>query len=181
MDIETWKFINTFAPWLSALGTLLAVIISLYLALAEKPIKLKVRVGHRIMIEQGGEGKPPDFLYISAINIGHRITAINNISWKIGFWKKQYAVQLIDDNLLYSSNIPVKINDGEEAKWFIPLDIKDNWIERFSRDFLMPHPRWNLLWLKLQIHTSVGKTFETRIEKGLQNKLLAECKKQSNC
>jgi len=32
MNRETWQFINTFAPWFSALGTIFAVIISLRLA-----------------------------------------------------------------------------------------------------------------------------------------------------
>jgi hypothetical protein len=179
MDSETWKFINTFAPWLSAIGTIAAVIVSLYLARAEKPVKLTVRAGHRIMIEQGQREKPPEFLYISAINTGHRIATITNVGWKIGLRKKRYAIQVVQKDL-YSSGVPVKIDDGEEAKWFIPLDLEDNWIQRFSRDFLMPHPRWNLFWLRIQIFTSVGKIFEARIENNLKDELLAQCMKQSN-
>lgn len=179
MDTETWKFINTFAPWLSAIGTLTAVIVSLYLSRSEKPIKLKVRAGHRIMIEQGQKGTRPEYLYISAINTGHRIATITNVGWKMGLWKKQYAIQVVQKDL-YSSNLPVKIDDGEEARWFISLDTKDNWLERFARDFLSPHPRWNLYWLRVQIHTSVGKTFESPIEKSLKEKLLNEFKRQMN-
>jgi len=32
VETETWKFINTFAPWFSAIGTILAVVTSLYSA-----------------------------------------------------------------------------------------------------------------------------------------------------
>ena len=46
MDRETWKFINTFAPWVSALGTTAAVIVSLYLAL--RTARVKIRVGSGI-------------------------------------------------------------------------------------------------------------------------------------
>jgi hypothetical protein len=35
-DRETWTFVNSFAPWLSAIGTLAAVITSLYLATADR-------------------------------------------------------------------------------------------------------------------------------------------------
>ena len=35
-DENTWKFINTFAPWFSAIGTLAAVSTSLYLAFADR-------------------------------------------------------------------------------------------------------------------------------------------------
>jgi len=179
MDIDTWKFINTFAPWLSAIGTLSAVIVSLYLSRSEKPIKLEVCAGHRLIIGQGQKGKLPEYLYISAINTGHRIATIISIGWKMGFIKKRHAMQVVEKDI-FSSGVPVKVNDGEEAKWLIPLDIEDNWLSRFSRDFLLPHHRWNLYWVRLQIHTSVGKTFETRIEKSLKDKLIEECKKQLN-
>jgi hypothetical protein len=102
---------------------------------------------------------------------------ITNISWKMGLFKKQHAVQITPKNI-YSSDMPVKIDDGEEAKWFVPLDKEENWIVCFSKEILLPHPRWNLFWLRLQIHTSTGKTFKTKIERNLKKLLLEECKKQ---
>ena len=179
MDVETWKFINTFAPWLSAIGTLSAVTVSLYLARAEKPMKLEVRAGHRIIIGQGQKGKPPGYLYISAINTGHRIATITNVGWRVGLFRKRHVIQLVQKDI-YSSGVPVRIDDGKEAKWLIPLDQEDNWIERFSRDFLLPHPHWNLFCLRLQVHTSVGKTFESQIEKSLKEELLKWCKQTPN-
>lgn len=101
---------------------------------------------------------------------------VTNVGWKVGFWKKRHAIQLVKKDA-YSSGIPVTINDGEEAKWLIPLDLEDNWAKRFARDFLMPRPRFNLFWTRLQVYTSVGKRFETQIEKSLKEKLLEECKK----
>jgi len=177
MDVETWKFINTFAPWLSAIGTLSVVIISLYLARAEKPIKLEVRAGHRIMITPDQGGEHPEYLFISAINKGHRIATITNIGWRIGLFKKQHMIQMVTADL-DSSALPAKIDDGEEAQWYIPLNVEDNWIEKFSRDRLPPYPRIKIFSLRLRIFTSVGKTFEARIEKSLKDKLLEECKKQ---
>lgn len=181
MEIETWKFINTFAPWLSAAGTFAAVTVSLYLARADRPLKLEATAGHRIIIEHGNgsEEKYPEFLYIQVINTGHRVATITNVGWKVGLFKKRHAIQTVQKDM-YSSGIPVKIDDGEEAKWLLSLDVKDNWIERFSGDLLRPHPRWNLCWLRLQIHTSVGKTFSAKIEKGLREKLLEECKRQQS-
>ncbi len=176
MDID-WKFINTFAPWFSAIGTIAAVIVSLYLARAEKPIKLEIRAGHRIVVGNDSTGKYPEFLYISVTNRGHRTATITNVGWRIDFIKKQHMIQLVQKNQ-FSSGLPVRIDDGEEAKWLVPLDSKDNWVERFSRDFLSSYPRLMLRSLKLQIDTSVGKTFEAAIEKGLKEKLLEECSKQ---
>ena len=177
MELETWRFINTFAPWLSAIGTISAVVVSLYLAQSEKPVRLEVRAGHRIIIDPGRKDEPPEFLYIGAINTGHRVVTITNVGWKLGLFKKRHGMQIVQKDL-YSSGVPVQIDDGEEAKWLIPLGRRDNWIERFSREFLQPRPRWNLFWLRLQIHTSVGKTFGARIESGLRKKLLEECRRQ---
>src|SRR5688572_19989531 len=49
MDAETrktWEFINTFANWPSAIGTLAAVGVALYLAFRERRISLKLSAGH---------------------------------------------------------------------------------------------------------------------------------------
>jgi len=178
MNTATWEFVNTFAPWFSALGTIAAVVVSLYLVRARRPIKLEIRAGHRIIVGSVPEGKYPEFLFINAINVGHRAANITNVGWKTGFLKTNHAIMFVQKDT-YSSGLPVKIEDGEEAKWLIPLDIEEeNWIIRFSRDFLLPYPRWNLFWLRVQIHTSVGKVFEAKIEKGLKEQLAKECKKQ---
>jgi len=42
MDRYTWEFINSFAPWVAGIGSILAVIVSLYLALKYQGIRLKV-------------------------------------------------------------------------------------------------------------------------------------------
>ena len=174
---ETWKFINTFAPWFSAIGTLAAVIVSLYLARKSKEVKIKASVGHRIIIEQGSTGPHPEYVVIKVVNHGGRITNVTNIGWKVGFYKKRYGIQTVPLDP-YSSKIPVKLNDGEEATFLIPLKQDKNWISSFSKDFLLPSPRYNLFTVRLQIFTSVGKTFSFKIEEGLKNMLLDECKKQ---
>ena len=38
MDRATWQFINSFSSWLSAIGTVAAVIVALYLARRDKRI-----------------------------------------------------------------------------------------------------------------------------------------------
>lgn len=59
VDEETWKFINTFAPWLSAIGsTLSAVATSLWLAQRDRRVKLSVRASLRIWLIPGGGPRP---------------------------------------------------------------------------------------------------------------------------
>lgn len=180
MDADAWRFINTFAPWFSALGTFCAVIISLYLARSRRPIKLKIRVGHRLMMDSSSAGEYPEYLLVDATNVGHRVATITNVGWKTGFPVRSYAIMNVPKDR-FSHGIPVKIDDGEVATWLIPMNTgENNWMTHFSQVFLFPHPRWNLFWLRVQVHTSTGKVFEGKIEKELKKRLSKECEKQVN-
>ena len=59
MGKDTWEFINSFAPWLAAFGTVAAVIVSLYLARTDKRIRLAIYEGVRIITVRTGDGKFP--------------------------------------------------------------------------------------------------------------------------
>lgn len=48
--VDYWKFVNSFAPWLSAIGTLSAVIVAIYLARRDKFVRLKCAAGIRMLI-----------------------------------------------------------------------------------------------------------------------------------
>ncbi len=171
--IDTWRFVNSFAPWFSAAGTLAAVIVSLYLARSREKIKLAVRAGERLMVHRDGTPleKEPRYLFISIINIGSREVMVNNIGWKIGFLKKEYAIQTIDDRV-DSSTLPIKLKDGDEAKYFILLSEPSKWLDEFVKDFILDHgeKRVNRIWV--QVYTSVGRTFEVKLEKNMRDRLI---------
>jgi hypothetical protein len=46
--VETCHFVNSFAPWLAAFGTLAALITSLYLATKQTKAKLRVSAAHHL-------------------------------------------------------------------------------------------------------------------------------------
>lgn len=54
LSVEEWKFINSFAPWLSAIGTLLAVSVSLYLSYSTRKIALNISSGIYIFLMKMG-------------------------------------------------------------------------------------------------------------------------------
>jgi len=97
---ETWQFINTFAPWLSAIGTFAAVLVSLYLARQASMLNLNITAGHRVILTPGKKGPYPEFISISIINTGNRDLQITDIGWKVGFFKKkrQHAIQMIEQD-----------------------------------------------------------------------------------
>jgi len=177
MDRTTWQFINSFSSWLSAIGTVAAVIVALYLARRDKRIRLQVSAGIRLIVTQGIKGKHPDFLTIRVTNIGHREAQLTNIGWKVGFFRKKHAVQTtMRDGI--SSDLPVRLKDGEEASYYIPLDNRNiNWMEDFVKDFMSKYPTIISRSIKIIADTSVGTKFESRIEKGLRDRLVKVAKK----
>jgi hypothetical protein len=174
LNEDTWRFINTFAPWFSAIGTISAVVTSLYLAKKSGRVHLKVDAGVRTIIQQGIPSK--DFVTIMVVNKGHRTATIQSVGWKLGFFRKTYFIQMPGPPIL-SSKLPQKLEDGESARYFFSIEPEggDGWREQFKKALdkfkfptLMAHS------MKAQVHTSVGKTFEARIEKSLRDLLLTE-------
>lgn len=172
MTNDEWKYINTFAPWLSAIGTISAVVVSLYLARSEKPVRLKIQADTRTIIDSNNE----EYLIIEAINIGSKKANIIGLGWTLGIFIKKSFIQIVKEDYtdLYSSKLPISLMDGEEARWFVPLKGK-KWLKNFSTD-LSFFPRWSLYWMRLEVFTSNGGKFKTKIGKGLRQALLEEIK-----
>jgi hypothetical protein len=179
MDKEFWKFFNTFAPWLSAIGTLAAVLVSLYLARINarmNKIKLRASVGHRLIMDTGKTGPHEEIINFQVTNIGQREANITTIAWRVGFIRKSQAIQMFD-NSRFANELPVLLRDGKQAGWMISLTENEGWLTDFCKSLLFPHWRLNIGFVRLQVHTSIGKVFETKIEQNLKEKLVQECKK----
>jgi len=115
LDKTTWEFINSFSHWFSAIGTLAAVIALLYLARGQSRLKLHITAGHRVLAGLG-TGKLPDYVYISLVNRRSGKARIAGIGWKIGLFKKSYAIQ-IPDKWPWSSSLPIELAQGREAQF----------------------------------------------------------------
>ena len=171
---ETWQFINSFAPWFSALGTVLAVFVAIYLARRDRVIRLEVSAGFRYIItfEIPGHDLSPEleYLQIMVVNVGHRDAQIIKIVWKVGILQKQYFSQLIVGNM--PSPLPIRLHDGEEAKYLIPLDEKPDWLVGLCADMPTQFLSLQLRFIRVQVFTSVGKVIEAPLEPGLRKKLI---------
>ncbi|WP_136805847.1 hypothetical protein [Desulfosediminicola flagellatus] len=177
MDETKFKILSLIGTWLASLGTISAVITSLYLARRESKINLSVSAGHRVMIGGGIQGQK-DYCSIYVVNQGFRKATITNIGWRVGLLKKRYAIQQLDPSQ-YSSPMPIELKDGQEAKYLIPLHNSSNendWIDSFVTDFLSKCPKLVVKTIRVQAFTSVGKTFESKLEKGLAKKLIEHAK-----
>lgn len=174
-----WKIINSFANWLSAIGTLVAVVVSLYLASRISRPRIKVSVGHRIMIDAGYKAPYPEFIVFRVVNTGDRTVRVTQIGWKVGLCKKRFAVQLFDP--LLSSTLPVELSHGQEAQWFIPLAAREEpWLTFFAKGMLMPHYQISCFTLRAQVYLSLGNVFKVKPEKSLITQMRAACEELEN-
>lgn len=176
MKPETFQILSVIGTWLAGIGTLSAVIVSLCLARRNSKVRLKVCAGHRILITPG-QREAPDYCSIRITNVGFQPATITGIGWKVGLFKKKYGTQTVPE----TSKLPVKLDYGDEASYLISFlgdGSYPNWIEHFPKDCLSDHPRISCFTLKIQAFTSIGKTFESRIENGLRQRLLAVALKQ---
>ncbi len=170
---ETWLFINSFAPWLAAAGTVAAVITSLYLSRRGDRISLKLSVGIReLVVSKEGSGHTTDVLWFNVTNLGRRSATLTQLYWKTNPLRKPGFVWVAPRNS-YSSEFPVTLKDGDTANYVMPLDEFENNVAPYMKKKLSG--RWGRLksWLVFAyVATSTGDVFCKRPEVELRQRLL---------
>jgi hypothetical protein len=175
MDRDAWQFINSFAPWLSATGTISAVVMSLYLATRDKKIRLKVNAGLRKLVMPGQKlAQGTDIVSITVTNVGYRAATINSLYWKVGFFKKAHIVQM-PENL---SALPTKLADGDEASFPLNLPLWAKDIGGFLDVIPSSFPKIGVKSIKIGACTTSGERFESKIEPRLQKWFLEQLEKR---
>ena len=164
------------ADWVSGLGSLSAGIIALYLAGASQRIRLKGYCGLRVIVSFGTT--PQEVVSVVVTNTGTRSTVINNISMRVGrFRKKRFAViTVVRDQ--YSVGIPFALADGQEAHWGIPLDQSRTWIRDLCGGFVQTPD--DVRTLQFRVHTSHGDDLVLRPEEPLRKAMLEALEKKAN-
>lgn len=165
--IETWKFVNTFAPWLAALGSVAAVVTSLYLATRQTKVRLRLTAAHHLTVWTGAQLLPPEILDIEIVNVGLRDVEVAAIEWRAGLRGKRCLVQM-PCNDGFSSRLPIRLAYGETARYVIPFH---SWV-RQMREYLRPFARAQACLLGIQVRTSVGQIIGGRVEKKLRREII---------
>ena len=170
ITIEEWKFINTFAPWFSAIGTFLAVGVSLYISYSTRKIALAVSSGIFIFNEDGAD---EEYLAINVTNTGYRTVFLNSpmcISFQVGLFKKTnigIGHKYIDLNK--SSGFPCKLGENETASMFLKINNGNiNWLQNFKKQYLH---KYSLSTLRIVVYPNVGKPFKVKPDKTIMKEL----------
>ena len=151
--------------WVAGIGTVAAVITSLFLSRSQTKLKLNVRVALMIAIDETGK---TEYCMISAVNAGLLPVTISNVGWSAGILKigRREAIQAINNSPL-SSRIPTTLNRGDEFKVFIPIS---NWLENAAK-FLDNKP-YLAKTLKAMVVTSMNEVVKIKISRDLRKLLI---------
>jgi hypothetical protein len=157
------------ADWVSGIGSLSAGIIALYLAKANTRIRLRGYCGMRVIIGQGIG--PKQLISISVTNVGTRSTVVNNITMRVGrFRRKRFAVITVVKDA-YSVGVPFTLADGQEGYWRIPLDENKTWLKDLCKGFV--NSPSDVQTLRFSVHTNHGDVLILKPEENLKSEILA--------
>lgn len=169
---KTWECINSFASWISALGTILISGLALWLSWKDRLIRVKALFDYGLI-----PGENPTVLnkkvYILAFtNVGHRTVTITNYEWKIRRWPKIWRWNRIitfpymDPVLQHMcSKFPVELSDGKEGHifhndtFFEDIEIREDHL--FSSSKFIAFIR--ICDFKMVLHTTTGKIVSVHI------------------
>ena len=165
------NFSTSIATWLTAVGTIGAVITSLWFAWSKNRLRLKVHVGLMVAM---GDITGDQYCRIRAVNIGLRPITITNIGWKCGIWHwgRKYAIQDISfspsasEIQKISSKLPLLLNHGDEFNVYLPAL---NWLE--SASSFVGKNRIIAKSLKVTVFTSTDEVIEKKVSGDLMKAL----------
>ena len=145
------------------MATVVAVVVSLWLATRRDHVKLNVVAGVRLVIAGDGSAAR-EFVSISATNLGERPVTISIIGWRIGTGKKRkFCIQTLGDR--ESHEYPKRLDHGEAANFLVFTGRE--WPHEFINKFIQSNDERLLRTLVAQVHTSVGQTVNCQPEKNL--------------
>jgi hypothetical protein len=182
MDQETWRFINTFAPWAAALGTFTAAFIALHLARKGNRIALDVQAGIRKEFRMAGSSQPvlfrvgvkipsdenaPRLVWIHVTNVGRRSATITHLFFRPAWMKR--GIFITPPRRTYSTGFPITLDDGKFADYAWPLtEFLANQPDKLRDEFKGFRGAIKLRFLRVCVATSTQDVFRCRPEKELR-------------
>ncbi|WP_210014963.1 hypothetical protein [Pseudomonas palmensis] len=155
LTVEEWGVINGFANWLAAIGTISAVIVSLYLSTKGGKRNANLSVNLMLMAEQGSDHHPEHIVY-KLVNTGDRSFHPDSIGWVFGKKKDRSSfIQLFDRQL--SNDLPTLQASGVANKWLFSVD-DQRWFTKMAESLGADWKR-NIKTLRALATTTTGEEF----------------------
>lgn len=166
MDESTLNIVNAVAAVLSAVGTVSAVIVALYLARRDEMLRLRIRATTGGVLSKLGSRFE---VLINVANIGRRPVQVTSLTWRVGWRKQQHFFQKLDEYDPDSARLPSKLEDGDHVVYVVPIEDFDDHFRRVIAELPWLERRLAHWSMRLLVHTSAGKTFVARLDSVLRD------------
>ncbi|EJG1207163.1 hypothetical protein CVA86_RS21880 [Vibrio parahaemolyticus] len=164
-DIQFWSMVGT---WVAGIGTVLAVILSLYLAISERRVSLFITSG--VYDFDDGSEK----MVIKIVNNGSRPVTISNpacIALQAGWFKNKKCLGVGTNYISFPSDdkFPYQLNSGDGFDFGINLNNQDgNWLVNLKSSFLQNR---SLSSLRVVVFPNGSKPIKAKLGKSIMRLL----------
>ncbi|MGE4517392.1 MAG: hypothetical protein AB7D96_11085 [Arcobacteraceae bacterium] len=172
MEVTILNVLDVIGTWIAAIGTVGAVITSLWLSYNSSKAKLKIKVTSRDIISE--HNTIEDIVcFIEIFNVGYRTVTISSLGWSItrGKEKKTFIQNTKGSSV---DKLPITLKEGEEANIVLSF-YKNDWLHNMAR---------NITGFKtddLYVLVSTSQDiFKAKINKSLVDDINKERKKIAN-
>jgi hypothetical protein len=164
---QEWEIVNGFANWLSAIGTIAAVVIAFWLAHRQGQPRVSIQAEvSPVWFEKGSE-KNREYLSVCVVNMADRPVTISHLSLRFGLFRKLW-VGLPSPDQEVSSPFPIEITYGKEARWFIPLESEGfKWQEGVASFLSDSYKNWPIRFAAVYATTVTGRVFKARSDSSI--------------
>ena len=178
MDESSYRLLDLVGSWLTAIGTIGAVVVALALARGQRKVRLRVSVGSRVLVAQG-DPRPAEELdrYVSVrvTNVGRRPVLVTSLEWSFGIWPNKVYLHQIPGPLPVSAQVPLELGEGQESAFLIPFEGEAMWLNSMATELKEYPLSWLALrTLRMNVVTSYGTKRSVVVEPGLRKKLRDE-------
>ena len=116
----TWECINSFANWLSAMGTVLITGVGLWLSVKDKMLRVKAQLDVGLVPSSNPLVLDTRVYALSFTNVGPRPVTVTNHCWFLPFSRGVvFLMPQMDPQLgRLCSKLPLELTDGKEGLAF---------------------------------------------------------------
>lgn len=177
IDRATWQFINSFADWLSAFGTIAAVVTALSLSRRSERRHLSVWNGfYRILPSAPGTAGSHRYFQIRAVNDGLRDVVVQGVMWD---WRpligRRRRYVMLTPTAHPSTTVPARLLPGDHATFLF----RDYEFEAGAGDLRetvhsATWPRFAAYRLRCGVFTTTGEEILARVDADVRALLLRD-------
>ncbi|MGV4260951.1 hypothetical protein [Citrobacter freundii] len=166
-----WIMIGT---WIAGIATSLAVIITLYVTINQKRVRLLFNISERIMIGglshlSGGDPKGVSFRITNVSDIPVLISQLGLTYKNLPWQKTEYWFLKLDPHP-YSDSLPKRLEQGEVCSLWLPLNERDDDWYAYLADIISKAGK-KPEQMRVVITTSYGKSPRFKLSPEIIKKL----------